>query len=119
MNPENRTHPGTDEDRILRMRLLPIPDSQEPPLVDVEETPSHYLLTLDVRRMLGNEITIELSDELLLLRSILRDSEPSLKRVSLRVDSGHHSLAAHYRNGQLRIALPKFHSNGKCRLISG
>jgi HSP20 family molecular chaperone IbpA len=77
-------------------------------LFDVQETPSHYFLRLDVHSVPGSEIILDISGETLTLRG---EGDPcdrgAAKRISLRVDSGHPAASASFRSGILIIALPK------------
>lgn len=77
-------------------------------LFDVQETPSHYLLRLDVHSVLGNEIILDISGETLTVRECATSIEQNpAKRITLRVDSHQPAVSASYRAGVLLIALPK------------
>ena len=97
---------------MVRIPLNPDTLSKERLLFDVQETPSHYLLRLDVHSVLGNEISLDISGETLTLKD--RPSAKggsAVKRITLRVDSHYPAVSASYRGGLLIIALPKEKSN--------
>lgn len=78
------------------------------PLFDIRETPSHYLLTLNLKRNMGSEIEIELTEGELLISGRGNCLLPGeIPRVSLRVYSEDLALSASYREGYLMIAVPK------------
>jgi HSP20 family molecular chaperone IbpA len=78
------------------------------PLFDIRETRTHYLLTLNLKKTMGNDIEVRLTEGELLIsgrgRSLLPDEIP---KVSLRVYSEDIDLSARYRGGYLIIAMPK------------
>ena len=84
------------------------------PFFDVKETPSHYMLCLDVSTALGEEVEIELNDdELILTGRGPPNTGTQVPRVSLKVNSEKFAVAAHYHDGRLTIALPKEPSQRK------
>jgi HSP20 family molecular chaperone IbpA len=95
-NPDPRATSNTEFERILF------------PLFNILETPSHYMLSLNVSGTLGDQVDIELTDEEL----VIMGKGPKCKwneapSVTLKSKSGPLALAAHYRDGILMIALPK------------
>ncbi len=78
------------------------------PYFDIRETPSHYMLSLSVARELGEKVEIELTEDELIIKGQgalnYRSAHP---QVSLKINSESKSIAAHYQNGLLTIALPK------------
>jgi HSP20 family molecular chaperone IbpA len=78
------------------------------PIFDVEESSTHYVLCLDGRVILGDEIDIELIDGEIVIQGkgkVSNDIDFSPKSVIVR--SHGHSIATQYRDGLLMIALPK------------
>ena len=93
---------------ILRLPLHPGRLPEDLPLFEIRETPSHYLLRLDIESLFGQGISIELGEETLILCGKRIDPHDfNKKRITLRVDSHRPALTAHYREGILIIALPK------------
>jgi len=78
------------------------------PYFDIRETPSHYMLSLSVARDLGEKVEIELTeDELIIKGKGALNYKTAHPHVSLKINSESKSIAAHYQNGLLTIALPK------------
>ena len=76
-------------------------------LIDLKETPSYFLLKIDVNSVIASEISIELTHRTLVLRENSLASPSAKKRVSIQVDSDRTPLNATYRNGVLWIRILK------------
>jgi HSP20 family molecular chaperone IbpA len=80
-------------------------------LFDIEETASHYLVSLNITDAIGEEVSVELTNEELVIRDrgglSPEKGRGNLKNVTLKSDASGYALAAYYRNGMLFIALPK------------
>ena len=76
------------------------------PIFDITEKEDHYVLCIDARAVLANEVDIELTgDELVIKGKGPYNCEKSLD--SLVVRSNGSSVAAQYKDGLLLIALKK------------
>ena len=80
-------------------------------LFDIAETPSHYLVSLSITDTIGEEVSVELTSDELVIRDhgVLSPEQgrKNLKNITLKSETNGYALAAYYRNGMLFIALPK------------
>ena len=81
-------------------------------LFDVSETSSHYLVSLNIGDAIGDEVSVELTNDALVIRDLgKKGRDPSnrggQKNVTLKSKNNGYALAALYSEGILFIALPK------------
>ncbi len=101
-----KTHP-VSKSRTYPLNLRNLDETC--PVLEVNETRTHFLFRIDVNSMLGDDILIELNQkELTLTENTLETRHPlQRKRVSVNVDSDQRILNAHYTNGFLLIRIEK------------
>jgi hypothetical protein len=100
------------------MKILPHPGSPAAgvSILEITETRSHYLLSLNVEDALGADPRVELENDGMLIRN--RGAGPGgnplnpLKTISISSREGACPLVAIYKDGTLFIGLPKCAATG-------
>jgi HSP20 family molecular chaperone IbpA len=78
-------------------------------MIGFGENASHYLVRFAMPRFLGDEVTIEVANDELVVKGRYRRrrSDGPASSVSLRIETEQPGVLARYENGILVVALPK------------
>lgn len=77
-------------------------------IVGFSETVSHYLVKFEMPEFLGDDVTVEVTNDELIVRGRDRHKNAGGPRaVSLRLETEQSGVLARFRDGILVVALPK------------